>query len=113
MSRHRIKRLLKTYTQSPEYSSTLTAGAPRIDLAGNVAGEVTAADEEDAKRKIAKEARRAAAEAIEDRKVAGEPAAKPVAERPGQQNPIPEAKSEQSAPAGPPRLGLAGLKAAA
>jgi len=113
MSRHRIKRLLKTYTQSPEYWSTLTAGAPRIDLAGNVAGEVTAADEEDAKRKIAKEARRAAAEAIEDRKVAGEPAAKPVAERPGQQNPIPEAKSEQSAPAGPPRLGLAGLKAAA
>ena len=101
MSRHRIKRLLKTYTQSPDYWSTLTAGAPRIDLAGNVAGEVTAADEEDAKRKIAKEARRAAAEAIEDRKAAGEPAAKPVAERPGKQNPIPEAKSEQSAPAGP------------
>jgi ProP effector len=113
MSRHRIKRLLKTYTQSPEYWSTLTGGAPRIDLAGNVAGEVTAADEEDAKRKIAKEARRAAAEAIVDRKVAGQPAAKSVAERPGQQNPIPEAKSEQSAPAGSPRLGLAGLKAAA
>src|SRR5262252_8825060 len=113
MSKPQIKRLLKEYTQSPEYWSTLTAGAPRIDLAGNVAGEVTAADEEDAKRKIAKEARRAAAEAIEDRKVAGEPAAKPVAEPPGQQNPIPEAKSEQSAPAGAPRLGLAGLKAAA
>ena len=95
MSRHRIKRLLRKYTQSPKYGF-------------NVAGQVTAADEEDAKRKIAKEARRAAAEAIEDRKVAGEPAAKPVAERPGQQNPIPEAKSEQSAPAGPPRLGFTG-----
>ena len=113
MSRHQIKRLLRKYTQSPKYWLALTAGTPRIDLAGNVAGQVTAADEEDAKRKIAKEARRAAAEAIEDRKVVGEPAAKPVAERPGQQNPIPEAKSEQSAPAEPPRLGLAGLKAAA
>jgi ProP effector len=110
MSRHRIKRPLKTYTQSPEYWSTLTAGTPRIDLAGDVAGEVTAADEEDAKRKIAKEARRAAAKAIEDRKVAGQPAPKPVAEH---QNPTPEAKSERSAPALPPRLGLAGLKAAA
>jgi sRNA-binding protein len=40
MSRHRIKLLLKTYTQSPEYWSTLTAGTPRIDLAGDVAGEV-------------------------------------------------------------------------
>jgi len=50
-----IKHLLKTYTQSPEYWSTLTFGTPRIDLAGNAAGEVTAADEEDAKRKIAKE----------------------------------------------------------
>jgi len=63
ISRHRIKRLLKTYTQNPEYWSTLTAGTPRIDLEGNLVGEVTAADEEDAKRKIAKEARRAAAEA--------------------------------------------------
>jgi hypothetical protein len=51
--------------------------------------------------------------AIEDRNAADQPAAKPVAERPGQQNPIPEAKSQQSAPAKPPRLGLAGLKAAA
>src|SRR6516162_4112892 len=48
MSRHGIKHLLKTYTQRPEYWSTLTVGTPRIDLAGNVAGEVTAADEEDA-----------------------------------------------------------------
>jgi len=58
MSRQRIKRLLKESAQSPEYWSTLTAGAPRIDLEGNVAGKVTAADEEDAKPKIANEARR-------------------------------------------------------
>src|SRR5215471_868029 len=109
MSRHRIKRLLKTYAQSPEYWSTLTAGAPRIDLAGNVAGEVTAADEEDAKRKTAKEARRVAAEAIEDRSAAARPPAKPVAERAGEQNAIPETLT----PSGPPRVGLAGLKAAA
>jgi ProP effector len=109
MSRHRIKRLLKTYTQCSEYWSTLTAGAPRIDMEGNVAGEVTATDEADAKRKIAKAAARAAAKAIEDRNAEGQPPAKPVAERAGQQNPIPEAKSQ----AGPPRLGLAGLKAAA
>jgi ProP effector len=109
MSKPQIKRLLKEYTQSPEYWSTLTAGTPRIDLMGNVAGEVTAADEEDAKRKIAKEARRVAAEAIEDRSAAGQPPAKPVAERAGQQNAIPETLT----PSGPPRVGLAGLKAAA
>ena len=109
MSKPQIKRLLKEYTQSPEYWSTLTAGTPRIDLAGNVAGEVTAADEEDAKRKIAKGAWRVAAEAIEDRSAAGQPPAKPVAERAGQQNAIPETLT----PSGPPRVGLAGLKAAA
>jgi sRNA-binding protein len=107
-----IARALKTYTHSLSYLEMLKAGSARIDLEGNPVGTVTDADEEDAKRKIGKEARRAAAEAIEDRK-AGQPAAKPVAERPGQQNPIPEAKSRQSAAAGPPRLGLAGLKAAA
>ena len=108
-----IKHLLKTYTQSPEYWSTLTVGTPRIDLAGNVAGEVSAADEEDAKRKIAKEARRATAEAIRHRNAAGQPLAKPDAERARQQNAIPEAKSQQLTPAAPLRLGLAGLKAAA
>ena len=76
---------------------------------GNVAGEVMAADEEDAKRKIAKGAWRVAAEAIEDRSAAGQPPAKPVAERAGQQNAIPE----RLTPSGPPRVGLAGLKAAA
>jgi ProP effector len=106
MSRHRIKRLLKTYAQSPEYWSTLTAGAPRIDLAGNVAGEVTAADEEDAKRKVAKEATRTAAQAIEDRKAESAT----VADLP----PSPVAAALQpTASAGAPRLGLAGLKAAA
>ena len=109
MSKPQIKRLLKEYTQSPEYWSTLTAGTPRIDLAGNVAGEVTAVDEEDAKRKIAKGAKRVAAEAIEDRSAADQPPGKPVAERAGQQNAIPETLT----PSGPPRVGLAGLKAAA
>jgi sRNA-binding protein len=102
ISRRRIKRLLKTYTQSPEYWSTLTR---RIDLDGNLVGEVTAADEEDAQRKI-KEARRAAAEAIENRKAKSATVAdlptSPVAVAP-----------QPTAPAGPPRLGLAGLKAAA
>jgi sRNA-binding protein len=79
---------------------TLKAGSARIDLEGNPVGAVTDADEEDAKRKIAK-----AAKAIEDRNAAGQSAAKPVAERPGQQSTV--------SAGGPPRLGLAGLKAAA
>jgi ProP effector len=90
---------LKAYTRSLGYLQTIKAGAGRIDLGRNPAGTVTAADEEDAKRKIAKAARRAAA--------------KPVAGRAGQQDPIPDAKSRHPAPAGPPRLGLEGLKAAA
>ena len=68
-----IASALKTYTRSLGYLETLKAGAARIDLEGNPVGTVTAADEEDAKRKIAKAAKRAAAEAI--------------------QNPIPEAKA--------------------
>ena len=90
---------LKAYTRSLCYLETIKAGAARIDLEGNPAGTVTAANEEDAKRKIAKAATRAAT--------------KPVAERAGKQDPIPDAKSQQPSPAGPPRLGLAGLKAAA
>jgi ProP effector len=108
-----IASALKTYTRSLGYLETLKAGSARIDLEGNPVGTVTDTDEEDAKRKIAKAARCAAAKAIEDRNAADQPAAKPVAECPGQQNPIPEAKSQQLAPAEPPRLGLAGLKAAA
>ena len=104
---------MKTYTRSLGYLETLKAGSVRIDLEGNPVGRVTDTDEEDAKRKIAKAARRAATKAIEDRNAADQPTAKPLAERPGQQNPIPEAKSQQSAPTEPPRLGLAGLKAAA
>ena len=107
-----IASALKTYTRSLGYLETLTAGAARIDLEGNPVGSVTAADEEDAKRKIAKAAKRAAAKAIQDRKEAGQPAAKPVEERARQESPTPEAKSRQPAPAEPP-LGLAGLKAAA
>jgi ProP effector len=108
-----IASALKTYTRSPGYLETLKAGSARIDLEGNPVGTVTEADEEDAKGKIAKAARPSAAKAIEDRKATGQPPAKPVAERAGQQNPIPEVKSQQPARAGPPRLGLAGLKAAA
>ena len=107
-----IASALKTYTRSLGYLETLKAGAARIDLEGNPVGTVTDADEEDAKRKIAKAARRAATKAIEDRKAAGQPATKPVADRAKQQDQIPEAKSQQPAPAEPP-LGLAGLKAAA
>jgi sRNA-binding protein len=50
---------LKTFTRSAGYWSALKAGAARIDLEGNPVGTVTDADEEDAKRKIAKAARRA------------------------------------------------------
>jgi len=107
-----IAKALKTYTRSLGYLETLRAGAARIDLEGNPVGTVTAADEEDAKRKIAEAAKRAAAEAIQDGKEAGQPAATPVEERARQQTPIPVAKSRQPAPAEPP-LGLAGLKAAA
>ena len=129
MSGPRIKRLLKKYTQCPEYWSTLTAGTPRIDLEGNVAGEVTATDEEDAKRKIAKGARRAAAKAIEDPKAAAvppvtqsasqvehvapspmKPESAPVTDLPS--SPV-AAALQPTVPAGQGRLGLAGLKAAA
>jgi sRNA-binding protein len=80
-----IASALKTYTRSLGYLEMLKAGSARIDLEGNLVGTVTDADEEDAKRKIAKAARRAAAKAIEARNAADQPAAKPVAERPGQQ----------------------------
>ena len=61
-------------TRSQGYLETLMAGAARIDLEGNQVGKVTASDEEDAKRKIAKAARRVAAKA--DRKAASQAAAK-------------------------------------
>jgi sRNA-binding protein len=129
MSGPRIKRLLKKYTQCPEYWSTLTAGSARIDLEGNPVGTVTEADEADAKRKIAKEAGRAAAKAIEDRKAAAvpsvtqrvsqvdhvapspmKPESAPVTDLPS--SPIAAAR-QPTVPAGQGRLGLAGLKAAA
>src|SRR5262249_44090332 len=101
---------LKTYTR---YLETLKSGAARIDLEGDPVGTVTAADEEDAKQKIAKAARRAAVKAIEDRQAAGQPSAKPVAKRAGQQNPISKANSQQPTPTQPQRLGLADLEASA
>jgi len=108
-----IASALKTYTRELGYLEALKAGSARIDLEGNPVGTVTEADEEDAKRKIATAASRAVAVAIEDRNPSGQPPAKPVAERAGQQSPIPETKSQELTPAGPPRLGLADLKAAA
>jgi hypothetical protein len=61
------------------YWSTLKVGAARIDLDGNVAGEVTLEDQQAAKLKIAKAERRAKAREIEDRK---KPAAPPVPSQP-------------------------------
>ena len=101
-----IASALRTYTRSVGYLEMLKAGATRIDLEGNPVGTVTTADEADAKRKIAKAARRAAAKAIEDCK--GKSAT--VADLPF--SPV-AATPQPIAPAGPPRLGLAGLKAAA
>ena len=100
-----IARALRTYTRSVGYLKTLKAGAVRIDLEGNPVGTVTAADEADAEWKIAKAARHAAAKAIEDRK--GKSAT--VADLPSD---LVAATPQPIAPAGP-RLGLAGLKAAA
>ena len=60
--------------------------------------------------------RRAAAKAIEDRDAANQAATKHVEKRAEQQSPIPQAKPQQPTPAptaGPPRVGLIGLKAAA
>src|SRR6516164_5164412 len=101
-----IASALRMYTRSVGYLETLKAGAARIDLEGNPVGTVTAADEADARRKIAKAARRAAAKAIEDRK--GKSAT--VADLPSD---LVAATPQPIAPAGPARLGLAGLKAAA
>jgi len=58
---------LQNYTRCVPYWSTLKAGAARIDLDGNVAGQVTLEDEQAAKVKIAKAERRAKAREIEDR----------------------------------------------
>jgi ProP effector len=83
-----IASALKSYTRSLGYLEAVKAGAGRIDPEGNPVGTVTVADEEDAKRKSAKLARRAAAKATEGGKSAGAPSAKPAAKSAGQQNPI-------------------------
>jgi ProP effector len=110
MSGPRIKRLLKKYTQCPEYWSTLTAGTPRIDLEGNVAGQVTVTDEADAKQKIAKEVGRAAAKDVAPSSMKPRSESAPVADLPC--SPV-AAALQPTVPAGQGRLGLAGLKAAA
>ena len=58
---------LQNYTRCVPYWSTLKAGAARIDLDGNVVGQVTLKNEQAAKVKIAKAERRAKAREIEDR----------------------------------------------
>src|ERR1700751_4275402 len=83
LRRSPIASALKAYTRSPAYLETLKAGSARIDLEGNPVGTVTDADEEDAKRKIAKAARRAAAQAIEGGNAAGQRPAQPGAGRAG------------------------------
>ena len=69
-----IESALRTYTRCVPYWSTLKVGAARIDLDGNVAGEVTLEDQQAAKLKIAKAERRAKAREIEDRKKPTAPA---------------------------------------
>jgi ProP effector len=102
---------LKMYTRCVPYWDTLKAGAVRIDLDGNPAGEVTIEEAQHALVLIAKAARRAAAKEIEARKTAAKAAAaKPVEKCAVQQNPIQGSQCQQ--PAGP-RLSLAGLRAAA
>jgi ProP effector len=107
LDRTLIGRGLNAYTHSTTYWLTLSAGTPRINLDGNLAGEVTLKEEEHAKRKIVQAVRRAVA------KAPGQPAAGPVEKCAEQQNSTLDAKTQQVTPAGPPRLGLAGLKAAA
>jgi ProP effector len=68
LSRNRIKRLLKKYTQSPPYWESLKAGAARIDLNGKPAGTVTTEDEQHALIQLARMARRKAANEAEVRK---------------------------------------------
>ena len=63
----RISSALQNYTRCVPYWSTLKAGAARIDLDGNVVGQVTLKNEQAAKVKIAKAERRAKAREIEDR----------------------------------------------
>jgi hypothetical protein len=74
-----IESALQIYTRCVPYWSTLKVGTARIDLDGNVAGEVTLDDQQAAKLKIAKAERRAKAKEIEDRK---KPAAPPVPSQP-------------------------------
>jgi len=49
----RIRAALKNYTNGPTYQRNLVAGAPRLDLMGNVVGEVTESDATFAKIRLA------------------------------------------------------------
>ena len=52
VSRGKIKRALATYVRNPRYLQSMVAGAHRVNLAGEEAGEVTAEDEQHAKAKL-------------------------------------------------------------
>lgn len=52
VSRGKIKRALATYVRNPRYLQSMVAGAQRVNLAGEDAGEVTADDEKHAKAKL-------------------------------------------------------------
>ena len=66
LSRYKLNMALAAYTRRVMYLESMVAGAARIDLDGNVAGEVTAKDEAHAAARLAdimasREARRATA----------------------------------------------------
>jgi ProP effector len=129
-------RALSFYCRRRLYQAALAAGGPRFDLDGNVAGEVTPEQVENAKASLAgieaKRARRGAAtlatiaaakakrKAEKEARRAQEQAqaARAVAEKPDSAPPHHEAKPESMPvrapePAGPKRLSLTDLKRAA
>jgi ProP effector len=77
---------LGCYTANPSYRRRLLEGATRIDLDGNVAGTVTAAQEAVARSKIASAKARAAARKQSQKQKAGppaQPAQQPATKRDG------------------------------
>ena len=95
-----IASALKTYTRSVGYLETLKAGAARIDLEGNPVGKVTGGGR----------SRRRAEDRQGGQAYRGRGDRGPLADLPSG---LVAATPQPIAPAGPPRLGLAGLKAAA
>src|SRR6476619_6356880 len=84
LDHHKLSVALTVYTRRVMYLRSLVAGAERIDLDGNPAGEVTARDAEYAAAKLAKilasrEARRVAAVVAKGATPVAKPAAATVA----------------------------------